>query len=141
VIETYTQAALGGALIGLALATLAVVIGRRMSASGMIASLLDGREGLAAPSIAFIAGLFIATPIMMGLGHVAPPPVEPGWPLLVAGGLLVGIGARLGDGSLLSAVIGLARMSGRALVTVLAIVAGAVVSFVIRQFVSNGGVA
>ena len=138
---TLGQTILGGALIGLALAMLTILTGRKMSASGMIASLLDGREGLAAPSIAFIAGLFIAPSILMAFGYAQQSSLEPGWPVLIVGGLLVGIGARLGGGSLLGAIVGLAQMSGRALAMLLAILAGAVVSFVLYELLGIGGAA
>jgi uncharacterized protein len=138
---THAHAIIGGALIGLALAVLRLFTGRIMSASAMIGSLLGGREGLAAASIAFIAGLFIAPSILLAAGLAAPPPVETQWPFLVIGGLLVGLGARLGEGSLFGAISGLTRRSWRAATTFLAMLTGAGLSLALRQFVNNGGVA
>jgi len=131
---------LGGAMIGLALALLRILTGRVMSASGMIGSLLGGREGLAATSIAFIAGMFISPSVLVAVGHAKQLPLEAGWPLLVVGGLLVGVGARLGS-SLLGSIHGVTQLSGKALATILAIMAGAGVAGALRQILGAGGVA
>jgi len=131
---------LGGAMIGLALGLLHVFTGRVMSASGMIGSLLGGREGLAAASIAFIGGLFVAPSVLVAVGVVRQMPVEAGWPLLVVGGLLVGIGARLGS-SLMGSIHGVTQLSKRACATLFAILAGAGVAVAMRQILGSGGAA
>jgi hypothetical protein len=102
---------LGGAMIGLDCGGLRLLTGRVMSASAMIGSLLGGREGLAAASIAFIAGLFIAPSIMPVLTSPAPAPVEPGWMALIASGVLAGFGARLADSGLVKVMSGVLRRS------------------------------
>lgn len=102
--EPLTMAVVGGATIGLALALLRIAIGRVMSASAMIGSLLGGREGPAAPSIAFIAGLFMAPTLLTAAAMAPAAPGEGSWALVIAGGLLVGLGARLGGGGLVGAV-------------------------------------
>jgi len=138
---TLDEVVLGGALIGLAFAMLLILTGRVMSTSAMVGSLLGGREGLAAASIAFIAGLFISSFVFNALEFVSQPPVEVGLPLLVVGGLLVGLGVRMGNSSLLGSIGGLARLSGRAGAVILAIMAGAVISLALRQALGTGGVA
>jgi hypothetical protein len=131
---------LGGALVGLAYAGLRLLTGRMISGSAMIASLLGGREGLAAASIAFIAGLFIAPSILITLAAPPPQPAEPGWLPLVAGGLLVGLGSRLGDGGLVRAIGGLLQGSRWAAGALLAITTGVVGGlFLIRELVGGGG--
>jgi uncharacterized protein len=137
----HSNVILGGALIGLALALLRRFTGRIMSASAMIGSLLGGREGLAAASIAFLAGLFIGPSILLAIGMAAPPPAETFWPFLVIGGLLLGLGARLGEASLFGAISGLTHRSWRAVTTFLAMLTGAGLSLALRQFLNNGGVA
>lgn len=122
--EMVGQSAFGGALIGLALAVLMILTGRVMSASAMIGSLLGGREGLAATSIAFIAGLFIAPSLLIALGAIRQPIEGSGWLVLLVGGLVVGFGARLGNISLLGAICGITRRSGRAVAMIGAIGAG-----------------
>jgi uncharacterized protein len=138
---TLGQVIVGGALIGLALATLHILTGRVMSTSGMIGSLLGGREGLAAASIAFIAGLFISPFILISFGGVRQPPVEEGWPLLVVGGLLVGFGARLGSSSVIGSIFGVIQRSRRAATVIVAIIAGVSVSSLLRHILAAGGAA
>lgn len=136
----YGPVVLGGAMIGLALGLLWVLTGRIMSATGMIGSLLGGREGLAAGSIAFIGGLFIAPSLLMALGVAKQMADEADWPFLVLGGLLAGIAARFG-GSLMGAIHGVTLRSRRAAVTLLGIMAGAGTALLVRQILGNGGMA
>jgi hypothetical protein len=136
----YGPVLLGGAIIGLALGLLWVLTRRVMSASGMIGSLLGGREGLAASSIAFIGGLFIAPSLLMAVGVAKQMSDEAAWPLLVVGGLLVGIAGRLGS-SLMGAMHGVTLRSKPAAVTLLGIMAGVGIAVLMRQILGNGGMA
>lgn len=136
----YGHALLGGAMVGLALGILWVLTRRIMSATGMIGSLLGGREGLAASSIAFIGGLFIAPSLLMAFGIAKQMSDEAAWPFLVLGGLLVGISARFGS-SLMGAIHGVTLRSRRAAVTLLGIMAGAGIAVLLRQILGNGGMA
>ncbi|MCZ8153322.1 MAG: hypothetical protein O9292_13160 [Rhodobacteraceae bacterium] len=136
----YGPVLLGGAIIGLALGLLWVLTRRVMSASGMIGSLLGGREGLAASSIAFIGGLFIAPSLLMAVGVAKQMSDEAAWPLLVVGGLLVGVAGRLGS-SLMGAMHGVTLRSKPAAVTLLGIMAGAGIAVLMRQILGNGGMA
>ena len=134
----YGSVLLGGAMIGLALGFLWVLTRRIMSGTGMIGSLLGGREGLAASSIAFIGGLFIAPSLLLAVGVEKQMADETDWPFLVLGGLLVGIAARFG-GSLMGAIHGVALRSKRAAVMLLGIMAGAGIAVLMRQILGNGG--
>ncbi|MBD1204471.1 MAG: hypothetical protein H9533_10070 [Rhodobacteraceae bacterium] len=136
----YGPVLLGGAIIGLALGLLWVLTRRVMSASGMIGSLLGGREGLAASSIAFIGGLFIAPSLLMAVGIAKQMSDEAAWPLLVVGGLLVGVAGRLGS-SLMGAMHGVTLRSKPAAVTLLGIMAGVGIAVLMRQILGNGGMA
>jgi hypothetical protein len=134
----YGPVLLGGAMIGLALGLLWVLTRRIMSATGMIGSLLGGREGLAASSIAFIGGLFIAPSLLMAVGVAKQVADAADWPFLVLGGLLVGIAARFG-GSLMGAIHGVTLRSKRAAVTLLGIMAGTGIAVLVRQIMGYGG--
>lgn len=138
--DAYGPVLLGGALIGLALGLLWVLTRRIMSGTWMIGSLLGGREGLAASSIAFIGGLFIAPSLLMAAGVARQMEDEMAWPFLVFGGLLVGIAARFG-GSLMGAIHGVTLRSKRAAVTLLGILAGTGIAVLLRQVLGNGGMA
>lgn len=136
----YGPVLLGGVMIGLALGLLWVLTRRIMSGTWMIGSLLGGREGLAASSIAFIGGLFIAPSLLMAAGVARQMEDEMAWPFLVVGGLLVGIAARFG-GSLMGAIHGVTVRSRPAAVTLLGIMAGTGIAVLLRQILGNGGMA
>jgi hypothetical protein len=130
---------LGGALIGLALALLRTATGRVMSASRMIGSLLGGHEGPAAASMAFIAGLVIAPTVLVLLGEPTAKPLEGNWALLALGGVLVGLGARLGDTGLVAAIWGGAGGSGRSAAVLCAMIASAGLSLFLFDLLVRGG--
>lgn len=132
----------GGLVIGLATALFLFGNGRIAGIAGIIASPL--RALLAGsslrpdtPRLLFIAGLLIA-PWCWQL--VAPLPravVDVGPAALIAAGLLVGVGVRMGNGCTSGhGVCGLSRFSLRSLVNVLAFMgAGFVTVFVLRHVV------
>ena len=111
----------GGALIGLAAVMFAILSGRIAGISGIVGGLLRPARGDVAWRVAFIAGL-VAAPLAYSL-FAAPPEVRidaSTW-VLVAGGLLVGFGTRMGSGCTSGhGVCGLARRSPRSFVATLA---------------------
>jgi uncharacterized membrane protein YedE/YeeE len=118
-------AVIGGGLVGLSAALLLVLTGRAMNLSDMLGSLLGGNEGLAAASIAFLAGLVLAPTIL----QIWVPLPEAGGatnvPLILVAGLLAGFGARLGSTGISGqAILGLARLSVRSLVAVICLLLG-----------------
>lgn len=128
----------GGAAIGLAAALYVLGAGRIAGISGIAGSALQSlwrRSPGASASWAFVAGLVLA-PWAWQL--VAPLPavrIAAGPIGLVAAGLLVGFGVRLGQGCTSGhGVCGLSRLSVRSLVNVLVFMgAGALTVFVMRQ--------
>jgi uncharacterized protein len=134
------SALIGGVLIGLASALYLLGSGRIAGIAGTVASPL--RAMLAGKSLApertrlmFIGGLLVA-PWWWRL--VAPLPgmqTDVGWLGVVAAGLLVGVGARMGNGCTSGhGVCGLARFSLRSLANVLAFMgAGFATVFVFRH--------
>jgi uncharacterized membrane protein YedE/YeeE len=78
--------------------------------------------------LAFLAGLILA-PVAGGLfGHPLPTPQMPeSWLLIVAAGLLVGFGARLGGGCTSGhGVCGVARLSARSIAATVVFMASAI---------------
>lgn len=145
---SFEDVVVGGALVGLALASLRVLTGRVMSTSGMMGTLMGGGEGPAAASIAFIGGVCLAPTLWLVLASMGTPlqmsaskPVEAGWPLLVAGGLLAGFGARLGRSGLTGAIWGSVRRSAWSGVALGAIVLGIAVTLFAHRLVGSGGAA
>lgn len=114
------SALIGGVLIGLSAALLAVMNGRIAGISGILGSLLHRPWQGKTENLLFVAGMLLA-PLLYWLLHARPVVVvEAGpWALIVAG-LLVGFGARLGSGCTSGhGVCGLSRLSPRGLVATL----------------------
>ena len=128
--------AIGGALIGLGAASLMLLNGRIAGVSGIFGEVFTGRAGDRAWRIAFVLGLIVA-PLLAGMAGLAlPVPQVPGhWAAVIGGGLLVGIGARLGSGCTSAhGMCGVARLSLRSLVaTALFMSAAVVVVAIVRH--------
>lgn len=122
---------IGGALIGLASALLMALTGRIAGISGIFGGLLP-RAGTADKGwrLAFIAGLIVA-PVLAGLaGYPLPVPQMPrSWLLIVAAGLLVGYGTRMGGGCTSGhGVCGVARLSARSIAATAIFMAVAIIT-------------
>jgi hypothetical protein len=138
------SALIGGALIGLASAMFLLLSGRIAGITGILAAPLRAlwqRTPLALqrPQLLFLLGLVLA-PLAWGL--VAPLPaatLSASPALLVAAGLLVGVGTRLANGCTSGhGVCGLARLSVRSLVNVLVFMAaGFATVFVVRHVLAG----
>jgi uncharacterized membrane protein YedE/YeeE len=126
----------GGLMIGTAAAVYLLWNGRIMGASGIIGELLDGsgRDNWL-ERLAFLAGL-IGVPLLMALaGVTAETHLTGNWPVIVAAGLLVGLGTRLANGCTSGhGVCGISRLSLRGIVaTVFYVLAGGLVMAALRH--------
>ena len=129
----------GGGLIGLAAAVLWVGDGRIAGISGIVGGLANASGNNIAWRATFLAGL-MAAPLLYALVVGVPVVSLTSGPLvLVAGGLLVGFGTRLGGGCTSGhGVCGIARLSIRSITaTGLFIAAGAATVFVARHVVGG----
>ena len=129
------SALVGGGLIGIAAAMLVLLNGRIAGISGIIGGLLRPRAGDRLWRIAFIAGL-LASPLVYSLAAAVPAAViEADYPMLIAAGLLVGVGTRYGGGCTSGhGVCGISRLSPRSLVATLTFMAaGFLVVFIVRH--------
>jgi len=128
----------GGVLIGAAAVLLWLGLGRIAGISGILASLARARDR--GWRLAFLVGL-IAAPLLYGLagGALPEPNITGSHAALVAGGLLVGYGTRLGGGCTSGhGVCGLARLSLRSLVaTCVFLGAGMATVFVARHLIGG----
>lgn len=128
----------GGVLLGIASAILVLAQGRILGISGILGGLLAPRKGDAGWRVAFLLGL-AAAPASFALlapaGFPPAPRIDAGTATLVAAGLLVGFGTRLGSGCTSGhGVCGLSRLSPRSLVaTVAFMAAGFLTVFVVRH--------
>ena len=135
--ENFTplSAAIGGGLIGLSAVLLMLLTGRIAGISGIFGGLLDFGNDDKGWRIAFIAGLILA-PLMAGwIGHAMPPPKLPAsWIVIIAAGLLVGFGTRLGGGCTSGhGICGIARLSPRSLAATVTFVTVAMVVVAITR--------
>lgn len=109
---------LGGLMIGLAAALLLLGSGRIAGVSGLAAraaGLAGGADRL--PALLFVAGLPLGALLVALLTGGVEVRYPPSAALIVAGGLLVGFGTRLGSGCTSGhGVCGLSRLSRRSLV-------------------------
>jgi hypothetical protein len=116
---TWLQALTGGAMIGAAAALLYLSHGRVAGISGIVGSLLPPVAPGRAWRLAFVAGLILAGWIAADLAPSAVGAPVRSLPAVIAAGLLVGFGTRLGSGCTSGhGVCGLARLSVRSVVAV-----------------------
>ncbi|WP_317419198.1 MULTISPECIES: YeeE/YedE family protein [unclassified Morganella (in: enterobacteria)] len=113
---TPVSAALGGLMIGIAVAVLLLFNGRIAGISGIFANMLTKQSGW---RVAFIAGLAGAPWIYMLFAGQPDVVITADYPLLIAAGLLVGFGTRLGNGCTSGhGICGMARLSKRSFAAV-----------------------
>jgi hypothetical protein len=114
---TPVSAAIGGGLIGLSAVLLMLLTGRIAGISGIFAGCLGFEINDKGWRVAFIAGLILAPLIAGFVGYAMPAPQMPAsWAVVIAAGLLVGFGTRLGGGCTSGhGVCGIARLSGRSI--------------------------
>ncbi len=130
----------GGLLLGLASSLFILLNGRILGVSGILGGLLSPRAGDALWRMAFLLGLFAAPPTFMALapaGLVSAPRIDAEMATVIAAGLLVGYGTRMGSGCTSGhGVCGLSRLSPRSLAaTVAFMAAGFAVVFVVRHVI------
>ena len=133
---TPVSALLGGALIGLAATLLYAGIGRIAGISGTVNNAIEQRTERGW-RIAFLLSLVAAAGLWSLLTAA---PVRSGFPVgwLLAAGLLVGFGTRLGNGCTSGhGICGLARLSPRSLAAVLAFMGSGIATvYVLRHLLA-----
>ncbi|MDQ3588873.1 MAG: YeeE/YedE family protein [Actinomycetota bacterium] len=109
---------IGGLLIGLAAALLLLLNGRLSGMSGIVGGMLAPKSSEVGWRLVFVAGLLLGAFIyMLATGGAIPVRVQASVPVLVAAGLLVGFGTRLGSGCTSGhGLCGIARLSRRSIV-------------------------
>ena len=141
---TPLSAALGGILIGLATTLLWAVAGRTAGVSNIAGGIIPLRQGDVFWRVLFLVGLAAGA----WLGFIGGPPLLPEIPAtlpavtlppvgLVIGGLLVGIGTRIGRGCTSGhGICGLARLSLRSFAAVGIFMATAIVTVFLMRHVA-----
>ena len=132
---TPASALAGGVLIGLAAAIFLLFNGRIAGISGILGGLLRPKSGDASWRLAFVIGLMVAPAAYQLIAALPVSRIDASDTMLIAAGLLVGVGTRYGAGCTSGhGVCGLSRLSARSLVaTLLFMAAGFVTVFVTRH--------
>ena len=116
-------------MIGLAGAMFLLMNGRIMGITGILGGLLD-RSGWSngAERVAFVLGLVAVPPLIVPLYSSVSTHITGNWFVILSGGFLVGLGARLANGCTSGhGVCGISRLSLRGIVaTVFYIAAGGI---------------
>ena len=133
---TPASALIGGAIIGAAVALFVVLNGRIAGVSGILGGLARPQAGDISWRVAFVAGL-IAAPLAL-LAALPEIRVDTSYPVLVAAGLLVGVGTRYGGGCTSGhGVCGVSRASPRSIAaTVAFMAAGFATVFIARHLIA-----
>jgi uncharacterized membrane protein YedE/YeeE len=133
------SAALGGAMIGLAAVCLMVFLGRIAGISGILGGYLrDGTIDIGWRT-AFLGGLIVAPVVYAKFAPLPEVTVDASSGILIAAGLLVGLGTRYGSGCTSGhGVCGLSRLSLRSAVAVAAFMStGFITVFIMRHIVQG----
>lgn len=129
----------GGALIGLAAAVLWVGDGRIAGISGILGGLATASGSDIGWRVTFLAGLIVAPVIYVLAVGIPVVSIATGRLALVAGGLLVGFGTRLGGGCTSGhGVCGIARLSRRSITATALFIAAAAATVFIARHVAAG---
>jgi uncharacterized membrane protein YedE/YeeE len=136
---TPIPAAIGGGLIGFSAVLLMLFTGRIAGISGIFGGLLDfGNDK--SWRIAFIAGLILAPVIFGWIGYAMPAPKMPAsWTVIIAAGVLVGFGTRLGGGCTSGhGICGVARLSDRSIAATVIFMLVAIATVAVTRHVLGG---
>jgi len=112
------QVLIGGALIGLASALLMAANGKIAGISSIAhrAFFLRGDESW---TVWFVLGLMLGPAVILLSGWISPPNIDIDWGSIIVGGLLVGMGTKIGSGCTSGhGVCGMGRLSVRSVVAV-----------------------
>ena len=129
---------IGGIILGLASAVFILVNGRILGISGILGGLLPPKAGDTTWRVAFILGMLAAPTVFHAVvpaQYITAPRIDATEWMVIAAGLLVGIGTRYASGCTSGhGVCGLSRLSPRSLVATLSFMgAGFVMVYVLRH--------
>lgn len=128
----------GGILLGVASAIFILVNGRILGISGILGGLLPPKAGDSTWRVAFLLGMFAAPTVFHAVvpaQYITAPRIDASDWMVIAAGLLVGIGTRYASGCTSGhGVCGLSRLSPRSLLATLSFMgAGFAMVYVLRH--------
>jgi uncharacterized membrane protein YedE/YeeE len=129
------SAAIGGVLIGIAVTLMMWLTGRVAGVAGVAAEFISPSSGEKGWRLAFLLGLIAAPFLAAAFGRpVATPRMAESWALVIASGLLVGFGARLGAGCTSGhGICGIARLSPRSIIATVVFMVVAIATVTIQR--------
>jgi uncharacterized membrane protein YedE/YeeE len=132
---TPVSALAGGALIGIAAGMFVLFNGRTAGISGALGGLLRPKPGDLSWRLAFVIGILAAPAAYRLFAQLPESRIDAGDMMLIAAGVLVGVGTRYGAGCTSGhGVCGLSRLSVRSLAaTLMFMAAGFATVFVMRH--------
>ena len=139
---SFAHAAMGGALIGLAAATLLLLHGKVAGISGIVSGAISGTRAELPWRAAFIGGLLAGGALFAWRAPALLAPSIPRSPVwIVTAGLLVGFGTRLGNGCTSGhGICGVGRFAPRSILATAAFIAvGMVVTFALGRALGRAG--
>jgi uncharacterized membrane protein YedE/YeeE len=128
----------GGVILGVASAIFILVNGRILGISGILGGLLSPKSGDTSWRVVFLLGMLAAPTVFHAVvpaQYITAPRIDATEWMVIAAGLLVGIGTRYASGCTSGhGVCGLSRLSPRSLVATLSFMgAGFVMVYVLRH--------
>ena len=128
---------IGGLLIGLSTVLLILFNGRIAGISGIVGGLLARKGSEIGWRAVFVVGLLLGAFVyMLATGGALPVNIQASLPVMVAAGLLVGFGTRLGSGCTSGhGVSGIARFSKRSIVATLMFFVTAIITVFLTHHV------
>lgn len=134
--QDWIWGAIGGLMIGGAAALYLLVNGRVMGASGILGGLVDGtgRDSMV-ERLAFLFGTLAVPPLLVPFYTVVDTRITTNPIVIIAAGLLVGVGTRLANGCTSGhGVCGISRLAPRGLAsTALYLLGGAITVLLFRH--------
>jgi uncharacterized protein len=139
IVENFTPVSglIGGLLIGLSTVLLILFNGRIAGISGIVGGLLARKGSEIGWRAVFVVGLLLGAFVyMLATGGALPVNIQASLPVMVAAGLLVGFGTRLGSGCTSGhGVSGIARFSKRSIVATLVFFVTAIITVFLTHHV------
>ena len=134
---TPVSGVIGGLLIGLSTVLLILFNGRIAGISGIVGGVLTRKASEIGWRAVFVVGLLIGAFVyMLATGGALPVNMQASLPVMVAAGLLVGFGTRLGSGCTSGhGVSGIARFSKRSIVATLVFFITAIITVFLTHHV------
>ncbi len=128
---------LGGLILSISALLLLFGIGKISGISGIFYGLKSTRSSGAYWRVLFIIGLVISPLFASLFGFSLPSSIDVSWPAIIIGGLLVGIGTRVGSGCTSGhGICGIGRLSVRSLVATIIFMSTAVITVFIVNSLS-----